>query len=87
MSSKKQRLPLEGKYLQDLKELGEVLRNAREYAGMSMRALSAESGVMAYQISDIENAKTGTKTATLHKLFNALNVSIREAYKMREMME
>ena len=74
-------------YVSELVDLGKALRHARKKRGMSMRDLHAVSGVQFYQICNIENGKTGTKTATLHKLFNALETSIRDAYRDLELYE
>ena len=68
------------RYEQDLKDIGRALRHARVTAGLSMRQLHFETGIFPYLISNIENAKQGTRVETLHRLFNCLGVTIKEAF-------
>ena len=54
--------------------LGETLRNLREQAGLSGRALAAESGVDIANISRTERGEAIPKRESLERLAKALNV-------------
>jgi transcriptional regulator with XRE-family HTH domain len=54
--------------------LGEVLRHLREQAGLSVRALSAASGVDIANISRTERGEATPKRDSLLRLAKALNV-------------
>lgn len=84
---KKAEVIMTEEYIGDLEFIGSALRYARKASGMSMRSLTTMSGVQAYQISNIENGKSGTKTHTLHRLFNALGVSLEEGFKNYELFK
>jgi transcriptional regulator with XRE-family HTH domain len=56
--------------------VAESLRRLREARGISMRALATSSGLSANALSMIERGKTSPSVSTLHKLADALGVSI-----------
>ncbi len=83
----KRKIQFTDEYISELKDLGKAIRYARKKSGLSLRGLSEECGVMFYQLSLIENGKCGTSTHTLHRIVNALNTTVREAYENLEMEE
>jgi transcriptional regulator with XRE-family HTH domain len=64
--------------LEDVKEIGQRVRNARYVAGLSQRALAQRSGVTKESLSRIENgrSKKPPYPTTLTKLAKALNVPV-----------
>lgn len=57
-------------------DVGSRLRQLREARKLSMRGLAAASGLSANALSMIERGKTSPSVSTLHKLADALGVSI-----------
>jgi transcriptional regulator with XRE-family HTH domain len=84
---KSRKIEMTEDYINELKDIGKAVRHARKKAGMSMRDVTAVSGVQAFQLCNIENAKTGTKTSTLHRLFKSMGTTMREAFKALELYE
>jgi transcriptional regulator with XRE-family HTH domain len=66
---------------QDLIDLGNLIRQIRQMKGWSQDMLSVRSGVTKAQISHIERANTTSRFTTISKIFNALEVSVAEAYQ------
>lgn len=64
--------------------LGKRLRDAREAAGLSGRALAAKTGLSPTAISKIEAGKQGARLETIERLSQALGIHPRElAYGVR----
>lgn len=70
---------------QDLMYVGSVLRHARNSRGLSLRDLSADSGIAYPNISIIENGNCSVKISTLSRLFGAMDMTIRDAVVKYEM--
>jgi transcriptional regulator with XRE-family HTH domain len=70
---------------EDLRYVGEVLRHARSSRGLSLRELSVDSGIAYPNISIIENGNCSVKISTLSKLFEAMDMTIRDAVVKYEM--
>lgn len=68
-------------YTKNLIFMGEVIRFARKSRKMSIRDLSFDSGVMVYQISNMENGKSQFRIKTYHRLFEAMEYPLEEAFK------
>src|SRR6185312_15946581 len=60
--------------------VGEGLRNHRQEAGMSLRALAREVGVSPSLISQIEHGKATPSVATLYAIVSKLGISLDELF-------
>jgi len=69
-------------FMVDMVDLSILIGELRTEKRMSVRELSAASGVMAYSISNIEQAKSTPTFFTMSKLFNGLGYTIAEAYSL-----
>jgi len=59
-----------------LSEMGALLRQRREIAGISQKDLSELSGLSVHTISDIERAKGNPTVEVIHRLFTCLGLEI-----------
>lgn len=66
----------------DMVDLSILICELRGYRSMSVRELSAASGVMAYSISNIEQGISSPTFFTMSKLFNGLGYTVAEAYSL-----
>jgi transcriptional regulator with XRE-family HTH domain len=60
--------------------VGLLLRHWRERRGLSLRALEARSDVSFVTIARIEASKMSPTVATLEKLAEALDISVRDLF-------
>ncbi|MEW5869760.1 MAG: XRE family transcriptional regulator [Chloroflexota bacterium] len=61
--------------------VGQRLRSLREQQGLSLRALSERSGLSVTAISQIEHGENSPTVASLHRLSNALHISITDLFQ------
>ena len=76
----KQNIGMGDSYTENLLFLGQVVRFARKSRKMSIRDLWFDSGVQIYQISNIENGKSAFRIKTFHRLFEAMEYPLEEAF-------
>ena len=62
--------------IQEIYDIGKVVRYHRKEAGLSRIALAEISGVGKTSIYDIENGKTSVKMKTLLRILKVLNISL-----------
>ena len=61
-------------------ELGELIRECRKQASMTLRKLSDKAGVSPASLSAIEHGRSSPTLATLHKLLRAMDTDFAEFF-------